>query len=98
MPEYLLLMHKDTLSEELVSAWEAYIQKLIRLEIFLGGSEIGGGQSFRKEPPVGDVASHINGFIRIIANDIDSARALLNGNPCFEAGGTVEIRELLITS
>jgi hypothetical protein len=30
----------------------------------------------------------------VIAADLDQAKALVAGNPVFEAGGTVEIREL----
>jgi hypothetical protein len=30
----------------------------------------------------------------VTADDIEQAKTLLNGNPHFEAGGTVEIREL----
>jgi hypothetical protein len=36
----------------------------------------------------------LSGYIRISAGDLDEARGLLAGNPVFEAGGTVEIREL----
>jgi hypothetical protein len=34
------------------------------------------------------------GFIKVQAESLDHARELLKGNPVFEAGGTVEIREL----
>jgi len=41
---------------------------------------------------------HIGGFIRVMARDLAHARSLLPGNPVYEAGGTVEIRELPRTS
>jgi hypothetical protein len=34
------------------------------------------------------------GYIRVRADNLDEAKSLLAGNPVFEAGGTVEIREL----
>jgi hypothetical protein len=61
---------------------------------FDGGSSIGTGQCFRK---VGSAASRtdaLSGYIRVRAADIEDARRYLVGNPVFEAGGTVEIREL----
>lgn len=98
MREYILLMHSDTVSAESGSDWDTYIGRLHESGCFRGGSVIGAGQSFRKVGTAGPVAAHIHGFIRIEAVDLESARALLPGNPTFEAGGTVEIRELPITS
>jgi len=40
------------------------------------------------------LTAHLSGFIRIAASSLDDALKLLAGNPVFEAGGTVEIREL----
>jgi hypothetical protein len=37
----------------------------------------------------------MNGFIRVRAEDLTAAKKFLIGNPIYEAGGTVEIRELL---
>jgi hypothetical protein len=42
----------------------------------------------------GAMSSHLSGFIRVAAADLAAARGLVAGNPVFEAGGTVEIREL----
>jgi hypothetical protein len=41
-----------------------------------------------------EISDNLVGFIRVCANDLNHARELVNGNPVFEAGGTVEIREL----
>ncbi len=49
----------------------------------------------RNIPPVVMMAAtHISGFIRIEADDLEHATRLLAGIPVYEAGGTVEIREL----
>ena len=37
----------------------------------------------------------LNGHIRVRAEGLESARTFLIGNPVYEAGGTVEIHELL---
>jgi hypothetical protein len=98
MPEYILLMHGDSTGRESESVWTAYVQRLIDLGCFRGGSSIGKGQSFRRTGNAGAVTAHLVGFIRIEVPDRASARALLDGNPTFEAGGTVEIRSLPTTS
>jgi hypothetical protein len=40
------------------------------------------------------ITRHLGGYIRVTAATIDEAKSLLAGNPHFEAGRTVEIREL----
>jgi hypothetical protein len=40
------------------------------------------------------MTERLTGYIRVNANSLDQAKTLLTGNPHFEAGGTVEIREL----
>lgn len=40
------------------------------------------------------ITRHLAGYIRVHAPDLESARSLVVGNPVYEAGGTVEIREL----
>ena len=45
----------------------------------------------RLAPPV---TAHLTGYIRLNADSLDHAKSMLTGNPHFEAGGTVEIREL----
>lgn len=44
--------------------------------------------------PPGAITAHLSGYIRVQAESLEAAKALLDGNPTFEAGGTVEIREL----
>jgi hypothetical protein len=39
-------------------------------------------------------SNHLNGYIRVAAQNLEAAQALVIGNPVYEAGGTVEIREL----
>jgi hypothetical protein len=97
MTDFLLLMHSDVVDDKLAAdatLWAAYLNTLRASGQFDGGSSIGTGQCFRK---VGSAASRtdaLSGYIRVRAADIDEARRYLDGNPVFEAGGTVEIREL----
>jgi hypothetical protein len=51
----------------------------------------------RKSGTPAPLAAHLGGFIRITARDLDHAQSFLDGNPVYEAGGTVEIRELPVT-
>src|SRR5262245_66014499 len=92
MAEYIFLMHDDAISSD--NAWGPYIQKLQQGGFFEGGSAIGDGVCARKGGAPASVTAHLTGYIRLTADSIDQAQSLLTGNPHFEAGGTVEIREL----
>ena len=93
MKEYIFFMHNDSpLGEN--ENWVPYIEMLQASGHFKGGSVIGGGACVRKQGVTPSISSHLSGFIRVEAQDLADAQGLLPGNPVFEAGGTVEIREL----
>jgi hypothetical protein len=92
MAEYIFLMHDDALGDE--KAWDSYVQRLKQSGCFQGGSAIGDGVCARKDGAVPSVTAHLTGYIRVSADSLDHAKSMLAGNPLFEAGGTVEIREL----
>jgi hypothetical protein len=93
MADYIFLMHDDA-AMEAAQSWEDYIRKLMDGGWFEGGSVIGNGVCMRKNGAAPPVTAHVVGYIRVNARDIAHAQSLLSGNPHFEAGGTVEIREL----
>lgn len=74
--------------------WGPYLEKLKKSGSFRGGSAIGTGVCVRKEGSPPPITDHLAGFIRIEAESLAEAQTLLGGNPVFEAGGTIEIREL----
>ena len=92
MTDYIFLMHDDAAAD--ANAWEPYLRKLREGGHFEGGSAIGDGICVRKRGAADSPTAHLAGYIRINAESLDQARSLLVGNPVFEAGGTVEIREL----
>jgi hypothetical protein len=92
MAEYIFLMHDDAITDE--KAWEPYLRKLQQGGFFEGGSAIGDGVCVRKSGAAASVTAHLAGYIRVNAESLEQAKSLLAGNPQFEAGGTVEIREL----
>jgi hypothetical protein len=97
MNDFLLLMHTDVVDEKLAADatfWGAYLNALRASGQFDGGSSIGTGRCFRKAGSAASRTDALSGYIRVRAADIDDARRYLYGNPVFEAGGTVEIREL----
>ena len=96
MNDYVLLMYNDVPESQRRPGheWGTYFAKLREAGVFQGGSSIGGGVCVRKEGRVPEITAHIGGYIRIRAVDLDAARALVAGNPVYEGGGTVEIREL----
>lgn len=98
MNDYILFMHGDTShrrpTPESVE-WAQYFAKLEQAGAFQGGSAIGDGVCVSKSTvPPPNITQHISGYIRVQAESLSHARDLVTGNPIFEAGGTVEIREL----
>ena len=94
MNDYIFLMHDDVPSHADRSLdWAPYFERLRAAGAFQGGSAIGGGVCASKRGSTA-LTSHLSGYIRVKAADLTQARELVNGNPVFEAGGTVEIREL----
>ena len=94
MNDYLFLMYNDTVEPIDVAAWGPYFAGLRAAGRFEGGSAIGSGVSVRKDKPALPITANLGGYIRVTADSLDHARALVAGNPVYEAGGTVEIREL----
>lgn len=94
MADYILLMHIDG-GPESGDAWEAYTAKLNALGAFRGGSSIGAGSTLRKQGTPGPLAAHLAGFIRVEAPNLEAALKLVEGNPAYESGATVEVRELV---
>lgn len=94
--DYMLLMHNDAASEPPSELWDEYFSFLYASQRFEGGSSIGSGAAFRKQGagmPARN-SDHLSGFIRISATSLADAKRFLVGNPVYESGGTVEIREL----
>jgi len=97
MAEFIFLMHDDATADD-DADWEPYLRKLQQDGAFEGGSAIGDGVCARKAGAPAGLTRHLAGYIRVTADSLDEAKSLLAGNPVFEAGGTVEIRELPRTS
>lgn len=93
MADYILFMHNDAASDDL-GDWDTYLQTLKQKGVFEGGSAISGGVCVRKGDTAPGITAHLAGYIRVTAPTMHEAKSLLAGNPHFEAGGTVEIREL----
>lgn len=91
MPDYIFLMHDDADDD---SDWGPYLAKLKKSGRFEGGSAIGGGTCVKKTGAASPLSAHLTGYVRVTADNIEHAKSMVAGNPHFEAGGTVEIREL----
>ena len=92
MNDYLFLMHAGTQAEP--EDWAIYIAKLRAAGCFQGGSSIGSGICATKSGAAPAPTRHLAGYMKIRATDLNHATALLEGNPVFEGGGVVEVREL----
>jgi hypothetical protein len=92
--EFLLLMHGDSVTPEKQDDWSAYLAALGAAGVLRGGSAMGGGLCERRQAPTPAITRHLVGYVKIEARDMEHARALVRGNPVYEAGGTVEIRLL----
>lgn len=94
MLDFILLMHNDSTADPTPEMWSAYFSNLNSKGVFEGGSSIGAGDAFRRDATPGRLSEHLAGYIRVRAKTLSEARELLAGNPVYECGGTVEIREL----
>lgn len=93
MADYIFLMHAADTADD----WGPYIEGLVSKGVMRGGSAMGGGVCVRKSGDGPAITAHIGGYIKVEADSLDAAKALLPGNPVYEAGGVVEIRELPVT-
>ncbi len=94
MPRFLLLMH-DTGGAEDPGAWGPYLERLRGSGRFEGGSSIGAIAAHHKGGLDAQHADPLVGYLIVHAEDPAAARGFLEGNPVFEAGGTVEVCELV---
>jgi hypothetical protein len=97
MTEYILLMFNDATdapAAEDGTHWGQYITTLRQSEQFDGGSSIGIGERVKKGNQSQPASTDLTGFIRVRAENIEEAKRFLVGNPAYEAGATVEVREL----
>ena len=94
MAEFILLMHNDAEGPEGGRSWATYLDHLGSVGALRGGSAIGNGLCLRRDKVSSDITSHLVGYIKIAARDMDHAQKLVANNPVYMAGGTVEIREL----
>ena len=98
MNEYIIFMFNDATNQaasEDDTLWSEYISKLRQTGQFDGGSSIGGGERFRKGQATKSAITEISGFIRVRADCVEAAKNLLVGNPAYEAGASIDIRELI---
>ena len=92
MTDFIYLMHEAEPADP--AAWEAYVGALNAKGVLRGGSAIGRGLCLKKHGHAPPISSHIVGYLRIEVEDMAAAQALLIGNPVYEAGGVIEVREL----
>lgn len=97
MKEFVLFMYKHASDDSVAGdgdRWGEYFSRLRASGHFDGGSSIGSGLRLRKGYPDVAASAELDGFIRVRAEDLEAARQFLAGNPIYEGGGTVDIREL----
>jgi hypothetical protein len=97
MKDFIILMFDDAVHKNIAEddeKWGAYFSRLRASSGFEGGSSVGLGTRFRQGHAETSSATDINGFIRVRAESIAKAKEFLLGNPIYDAGGTIEIREL----
>ncbi len=95
MADYILLMHDAGAAAP--EDWNTYLSWLGECGVLRGGSAIGRGICLRKAGAAPDITRHLTGYIKIAADTLEHAAIFLAGNPIYEHGGVVEIRELPVT-
>ena len=76
--------------------WAPYIERMIATGKFRGGSGLGNGVVVSKRDDRSDQACVVTGFMRFEAETIGEVRELVQGNPVYDAGGEVEVLELIV--
>jgi hypothetical protein len=97
MKDYILFMHNDAPDggkPRPAAEWSSYFEKLNAEHVFEGGASIGGGVCMNKSGSAPQISDRIFGYIRLRVRDINHAKELVELNPVFQAGGSVEIREI----
>lgn len=94
MADFILFMHGDYDQGTKSENWQPYLDMLDSAGALRGGSAIGPGFCVRRSGDLPSLSMHLVGYVKIEARDLNHARELVVGNPVYEAGGTVEIREL----
>ena len=87
MPDYVMVMMGPASKGD----WDTYIEKLIASGKFRGGSSLGSGVSLHRGKADGECM--ITGFMRFSAESLEEVKALVAGNPLYEAGGRIEVLE-----
>ncbi len=90
MREFIMLMKG---SDGEPDDWSAYIESLMTSGKFRGGSALSNSVCRTKDGA--DRPGETTGFMRFEADSLSAVQALLRGNPVYEAGGNVEIAELI---
>ena len=96
MRDFILIMHNDAEQADQIvdSSWADYFQSLKSQGAFIAGVEFGDGFCMVKKKPAPPPTSMLGRYIRVQARTMRDAAQLVEGNPIFEAGGTVEVRAL----
>ncbi len=97
LADFIVLMHSHYDVSGNSENWQPYPDMLSSAGALRGGSAIGLGLCVRRSGNIPDVSRHLVGYMKIEARDLKHARELVRGNPTYEAGGTVEIRERPVT-
>ncbi|MBX7248906.1 MAG: hypothetical protein K1X35_07615 [Caulobacteraceae bacterium] len=62
-----------------------------------GGSVIGRGECVRKAGAAAPITHRLTGYLTVRADSLEAAKSLVAGNPDYEPGGAVEVRDLPVT-
>ncbi len=92
LPNYIFFMHDDARMWKATGSHISQSYRLVALSKGVVPLVVASVSERKDEPP--SLTVHLAGYIRVNADDLDHAKSMLAGNPHFEAGGTVEIREL----
>ncbi len=94
MKQFIMLMHNDVTMAEVATHWPRYVAQLEQLGALRGGSSVGPGQGLRQGAAAAPLSSLV-GYMLIAAPDLGTAQRYVVGNPTYDAGGTVELREVV---
>ena len=90
---YILFIHKNTVSSPTEKEWQEFFDKMIASQFFKGGSSIANSQILGQEVSF-NATTHIGGFMRFETDNKSELLALLEDHPVVRHGGTIELCEM----
>lgn len=95
--EYIVLIRNNATSPASSNEWDGFFDRAKSSGMFKGGSALGSAFVMGKEVDE-QASSMLGGFMRFDSESTTELKALLETHPVVQAGGSIEVVEMPVTS